>query len=32
MVVVITGWNIDPDNGEPFQIMERYILPAVVKR
>jgi CubicO group peptidase (beta-lactamase class C family) len=29
MVVVITGWNIDPDNGEPFQIMERYILPAV---
>lgn len=32
LVVVITGWNIDPDNGEPFQIMERWILPAVVGR
>lgn len=29
MVVVITGWNIDPDIGAPFLIMDSWILPAV---
>jgi len=31
MVVVITGGNYENDEGQPFQIMERYILPAVLK-
>jgi len=30
MVVVITGGNYDDDEGQPFEIMERFILPAVV--
>ncbi len=30
MVVVITGGNYDDDQGQPFEIMERFILPAVV--
>lgn len=29
MVVVFTGGNFENDEGQPFQIMERYILPAV---
>ncbi len=32
MVVVITGGNYDDDEGQPFEIMERFILPAVVGR
>lgn len=31
MVVVITGGNYDNDEGQPFQIMERFILPATLK-
>lgn len=30
MVVVITGGNYDDDEGQPFEIMERFILPAVM--
>lgn len=30
MVVVITGGNYDHDEGQPFQIMEKFILPAVL--
>ena len=30
MVVVITGGNYDNDEGQPFEIMERFILPAVL--
>jgi CubicO group peptidase (beta-lactamase class C family) len=30
MVVVITGGNYDDDQGQPFEIMERFILPAVL--
>ena len=29
MVIVITGGNYDNDEGQPFQIMQRFILPAV---
>jgi CubicO group peptidase (beta-lactamase class C family) len=31
MVIVITGGNYTNDEGLPFQIMERFILPAVLK-
>jgi CubicO group peptidase (beta-lactamase class C family) len=31
MVVVLTGGNYLNDEGQPFQIMERWILPAVIK-
>jgi CubicO group peptidase (beta-lactamase class C family) len=30
MVVVITGGNYEDDEGQPFQIMEKFILPAVL--
>jgi CubicO group peptidase (beta-lactamase class C family) len=30
MVIVITGGNYTNDEGQPFQIMERFILPAVL--
>ena len=30
MVVVITGGNYDNDEGQPFEVMDRFILPAVV--
>jgi CubicO group peptidase (beta-lactamase class C family) len=30
MVIVITGGNYQNDEGQPFEIMERFILPAVV--
>jgi len=30
MVVVITGGNYDNDEGQPFEIMERFILPAAL--
>ncbi len=30
MVVVFTGSNYDNDEGQPFEIMERFILPAVL--
>ena len=30
MVVVLTGGNYDTDEGQPFEIMDRFILPAVV--
>ncbi len=30
MVIVITGGNYDNDEGQPFQIMQRFILPAVL--
>jgi CubicO group peptidase (beta-lactamase class C family) len=30
MVIVITGGNYENDEGQPFQIMERFILPAVL--
>jgi CubicO group peptidase (beta-lactamase class C family) len=30
MVVVITGGNYDNDKGQPFELMERFILPAVL--
>ena len=31
MVVVITGGNYETDEGQPFQLMERFILPAVLR-
>jgi len=30
MVVVLTGGNYDNDEGQPFEIMGRFILPAVM--
>ena len=30
MVIVITGGNYDNDEGYPFQIMQKFILPAVL--
>jgi len=30
MVVVITGGNYEHDEGQPFQVMEKFILPAVL--
>jgi CubicO group peptidase (beta-lactamase class C family) len=30
MVIVITGSNYEKDEGQPFEIMERFILPAVL--
>ena len=30
MVVVLTGGNYDDDEGQPFEIMGRFILPAAV--
>jgi hypothetical protein len=30
MVVVISGGNYDDDAGQPFEILERFILPAVL--
>ena len=30
MVIVITGGNYQNDDGQPFQIMEKFILPAVL--
>ena len=32
MVIVITGGNFEHDEGQPFLIMERFILPAVLAR
>lgn len=30
MVIVLTGSNYEDDTGQPFEIMERYILPAIM--
>jgi CubicO group peptidase (beta-lactamase class C family) len=30
MVIVLTGSNYENDTGQPFDIMERYILPAIL--
>jgi hypothetical protein len=29
-VIVITGGNYENDEGEPFEIMDRFILPALL--
>ncbi len=30
MIIVLTGSNYEDDTGQPFEIMERYILPAIL--